>query len=373
MATISAMPSIYSDITDTEFLGYNTEAEKKWAELAKSQEEIASLQTQLESAKARVIPPTVDGDTDWDAENARQAEITSLQTQLNETSARIVPLQGEAQVLETKRENRGAVLKQGGANTQAGTAGAEAVKNENLLSQNINQELVGRIARNTAQAKEAQTSVNLLSAATLGRQAALAGQAGYNAESGTSRALAASATSKSAADQAAIEGYRIGRQNLLMGQGDAATKAAESLTGSINKTTADWSEKSSSALTDVTGTLLANVEQLTAAEGFTGDANTQGVKDAYAAVDTTLGTWSYDSYLDVLDTLTSKSANKSTWDQMLLEQGSTPENPYSQFNTALSPLTPLAGTSSNLLAAAAGSPDVYTSKLSGTNNNGRLI
>ena len=358
----SPKATIYGDINDPEFLGYNTAAGKKWEAMAAKQAELAEAQAQwdaLDPLAQRGIPKI------YGPIKARLADLTS----------QITSLQGEAQVLETKRENRGAVLKQGGVNTQTGAAGAEAVKAENLLSQNINQELVGRIAKNTQQATEAQSSVNLLSRATIGRQAVKAGQAGYDASSGTAQAMTEAAISKSAADKAAIEGYRIGRQNLLMGQGEAATKAAESLTGSINTQTADWAAKSTAAVGDVTGTLLKNMEQLVAVPGFSGDAQTPGVKASSAAVDTTLDTWSLKSYMDVLNTLTSHSANKSTWDQMLLDQASPAANPYGQFNAAISPLTPIAGAQSNLLAAAAGagSPDVYSSNLSGTKNNGRLI
>jgi hypothetical protein len=277
--------------------------------------------------------------------------------------------------LTAKRDNRAAVLKQTGANMGVGDAGAEAVANENLLSQNINQEITGRIARNTAQADEAQKAVNILTGAKLGQNAVKAGRAGYDASSGTAGVLAQSATAKTEADKAAIESYRIANQNLLMGQGDAATKAAESLTGTVSATTADWASKSMSAVNDVTGARLKNVETVLAVPGNTGDVNTPGVKASVDAIGTTLGTWSLQSYMDVLNTLTSHSTNKSTWDQMLLDQASPAVNPYSSYEAAISPLTPVAGTASNLLAAAAGGPDlsnVYT--LSGNKNKtGGLI
>lgn len=346
----------YTDISDPEFLGYDQQAKQLRKTISNKQPEYDSLKTQYTALANKGF-----------SDNYINRYYNDLAKKTHTLDAELVSLSGQAATLETQRENRGATLTQAGANTQIDTAGSEAVKNENLLSQNINQEITGRIARNTQQAQDTVAGVNLLSEATRGRQAAKAGQAGYSGASGTAGALAAAASSKSAGDLAAIEDYRIAEQNLLMGQGEAATKSATSLSGTINTQTADWAAKSTSALTDVTGTLLKNVQQVADTPGFSGDINTPGVKASQAAVDTTLGTWSLKSYMDVLDTLTSHSANKSTWDQMLLEQAGTPTNPYSQFDTALTPLTPLAGTSSNLLAAAAGTPDnVYK-------NTGRLI
>lgn len=288
-----------------------------------------------------------------------------------------------------ERDNLGAKLQQGSVNAQTATAGAEAIKNENLLARNINQEITGRIAQNTQQAGEALVNVDLQQKAKIGQQAAKAGQAGYNAESGTAGALTEAVGAKIALDKAALEDLRLGRQNLLLGQGTAATKAAESLAGSIDTTTKDWADKSTSAVTEVTDTRMKNLLGITEPAkigDFTGqygdftvykpvDTNTPGMQAASKAIDTTLDTWSMQSYTDVLNTLTSHSANKTTWDQMLLDKVSAPVNPYQQFDSGISPLTPLAGTQSNLLAAAAGSPDVYTSNLSGTTTNktGRLI
>jgi hypothetical protein len=348
-----ATASTYKDITDSEFLGYDQSAQEKWSDLATVKQFGMSRWDSLDSEARRVL--TKYGLDPWHLGEGHKGSDKYMDM--------LISISGEAQVLETKRENRGAVLKQGGVNVQTGEAGAEAVKNENLLSRNINQEIQGRVARNISQADEAQKSIGKNLGATIGQQAARAGQAGVDVGSGTTGAMADAASAKSATDKSAIEGYRIGLQNLLMGQGDAATKAAESLTGSINTQTADWAAKSTSAVGDVTGNLLKNVETVVGTGYFEGDAQTQGVKDSQAAVGTTLDTWSLNSYQDVLNTLTSHSANKTTWDQMLLEQAGAPTNPYSSYNAAISPLTPVAGTQSNLLAAAAGEQDlsgVYT-------------
>lgn len=305
----------------------------------------------------------------------------SSASQISELKKEIAELAVKAQQWQVKKEAKGAVLTQGGVNTQAKTAGEKAAKDENLLVQNIQQELQGRVARNLFQAEEAQSKVGKQYEAALGQQAARAGQAGYAASSGTAGAMAGAAASKTAADRAAIEDYRLGLQNLLMGQSGAAAGAAESLIGAINKGTTDWGEKSTTAVSDVTGNLLTNVEQLTGTPGYTGDVYADpGIAASQAAVDTALDTWSLTAYMDVLDTLTSHSANKATWEKMLLEQAGTPTNPYGQYDTAISPLTPVAGTQSNLLAAAAAAGEddtsnVYTSslKLSGKKKSKGLI
>ncbi len=365
--------TLYPDLTDPEFLGYDQKAKKAHADIAARQAVLDALQKELNGF------PATGNDTAWSqgqlGKQGQQQQVLTdarkkeLQAQIDALNTNITSLQGQAQIYETQRENRGAVVTQGGVNAQVGTAGAEAVKSENLLAQNINQELQGRIATNTSQAREAQAAVDKANAAVLGQQAARAGQAGYSGASGTSGAMADVALSKAEADKAAIEGYRAGYQNLLMGQGSAATKAAQDLTGSILTQTADWNAKSTAAVTDVTGNLLTNTQKVVDTPGGLASPElTQSVQDSQAAVGTTLDTWSLKSYQDVLSTLTSHSANKSTWDQMLLDKTAKPVNPYSTYETAISPLTPIAGTQSNLLAAAAGAPDnVYT--LSGTKNN----
>jgi hypothetical protein len=363
----------YSGINDAEFLDFDAKAKKLRDALAEKKKAFDARMKEYEAWKAGPA---------WDSEGNQGGYFPGNGTdtkwieQLNALDAEMVALSGEASTLETKRDNRGALVTQGGVNTQAGTAASEAIKNENLLAQNIGQEIQGRIARNNQQATEAKASVNILSEATRGRQAAKAGQAGYGMASGTAGALADASASKSAEDQAAIESYRVGRQNLLMGQGEAAAKSALDLSGTINTITDDWSTKSAAALTDVTGTLLKNVETVVKMPSFSGDIQAApGIKPAQEAVDSTLGTWSFDKYMETLNTLTGHSSNKSTWDSMLLDLKSAPENPYGSADSAISPLTPVAGTQSNLLAAAAGAPsqDVYSMNLSGKKSKGSLL
>lgn len=361
--------TLYTDFSDPELLGYDEESRKKWAEAEAKKARLPQLQAELDYNAAR---------EDFRHFHDKAQELRATIAQIN---SEVAALEGEAQVLETKRENRGATLKQTGENAQSRGAAGTAIENENLLLRNISQELQGRVAQNTAQAAEAITSADTRGAAERGRAAARAGQAGYSAESGTVSAMADAARTRSDADRQAIEGYRIGRQNLLLGQSEAAAQAAESLTGTINTQTADWEAKSTAAVSDVTGNLLENVQQITGVEGFQGDVrdprgkgDVYGVKASEEAVDSTLGTWSFAAYLDTLNMLTGKSANKNTWDRMLLEQAGASVNPYAQFSTAISPLTPTAGPSTNLLAAAAGADqidNVYT--LSGTKNTGGLL
>jgi hypothetical protein len=351
--SIAYTASTYTGITDADFLGYDQAAREKWSDLDKLKPLSGGYRwASLDPESQRIL-------TKYGlAARTHGFDPSDLGNAPGKFQNVLASISGEAQVFETKRENRGAVLKQGGVNVQTGVAGAEAVQNENLLSRNINQEIQGRIALNLSQAKEAQQSIGKNLGATIGQQEARAGQAGVDVGSGTTGVMATAASAKSATDKAAIEDYRIGQQNLLMGQGDAATKAAESLTGSINTQTADWAAKSTSAVGDVTANLLSNVETIVGTGYFEGDAQTQGVKDSQAAVGTTLDTWSLQSYQDVLDTLTSHSANKTTWDQMLLDQASTPTNPYSSYNEAIDPLTPVGGTPTNLLAAASEEQDI---------------
>jgi len=284
-------------------------------------------------------------------------------------------LKKQLPVLTAKRDNRFALASQGWVNSQAGTAGAGAVKSQNLLATNINANIQGSIALNNSQAADALLGIGQKQQAVVGRQSAKAGQAGYSASSGTLGALADAAATASDADQAAIEGYRVGTNNLLTQQSTAAMGAATAITGAINKTTTDWQDKSLVTLTDVTDTRMTNVNTAVAASGFTGDMNTPGITDSNAAVDTALDTWDYASYMETLNTLTGHSANQATWDQMMSSQGVPPINPYSQYSSTLAPLAPVSGgIATNLLAAATNTPDVYTSTLSGKKNNtGRLI
>ena len=365
---IEATPSAYTGILDTEFQGYDTEAGKRWKAVEAKQKEIAKVREQIDIARAMVVGA---GSIN-DAKNWTKAE-SDLNYQLILLNQDLPKLQGSAQVSEASREGRGAVLKQQGVNLQAGPAAQTAIEGENLLVRNINQELQGRIAGNKVQAEEAKKNVGTQQAAALGQAAARAGQAGYSSGSGTGLAMSEAARTRYDADRTAIEGQRQGRENLLVQQGQAAAESATILSGAIDKTSRDWQDKSTTAITDVTGVLVGNVKKVAGLPGFGGDVNTPGVQASREAVGTALETWSFDSYLEALNSLTSRSVNKGTWDRLLLEKDA-PVNPYEQYSSAISPLTPIAGTSSNLLAAAAGTPDtVYTSTLSGKKNTGSLI
>ena len=354
--------SAYKDITDPDFLKFDKAAAGKWAAAGKKEAEAEDLRKRLAAAGAMLQNSSSQGDL----YNWTQA-VAVLQSMLDSATADLTSLQGQAQVSETQRENRGAVLAQSGVNTRAAGAGAAAIESENLLVSNINQELTGRVSQNLVQAEEAKKNIGRQQDAATGRALVLAGQSGYSAGSGTARAMDEASRARYDADRAAIEDLRIGRQNLLMEQGQAAGESANMLAGAIDRTTKDWKEKSTSSLIDVAGSLLKSVEQA-------GGTGAPGVQAAQEAVGGTLATWSFEAYLDTLDTLTKNSVNKSTWDRMLLEKGSAPANPYEEYGPELSPLTPVAGTSSNLLAAAAvETPDVYTSSLSGNKKKGKLI
>jgi len=372
--TLGPTASSYSGIDDADYLNYDAETQKAWAAVDATKAKQKAIEDQISSLYQQAFDAQVSG---GDASTI----IYNINKLYNGDHAKldveVQQLMGKAQEWETKRENRGAIVQQLGVNAKASAAADSAISEQNLLLQNINQELTGRISQNNTWAAEAIAGQDTQSAAEVGRAKVRAARAGYDVEgSGTLGAMADAATRRSEEDKAAIETYRVSRQNLLMGQQEAATSAAETLTADIADQTASWKEKANTSLESVTENLLTNVQTELAGSWFRGDTKSTGVQTSQDAVTDALSTWSYDEYeSNTLDTLTENGANQTTWDQMVLETQSKQANPYAQFgSSSLGSLKSGSGSSSNLLAAASGSDssldNVY--KLSGSKYTGLL-
>jgi len=302
--------------------------------------------------------------------------------------------------IDAKIGNRESTLQQSDVNVSVNKTALGAIDTENTLNQNIQSEIGNLLTINKQQAADAAKSVDQVAKSQLSKYAVKAGQAGYifDTTSGTAGALAGTATSEAAMKKESISGYQEGYTNLLTGKSASANDAAKTLTGAIGKSSNDWIGLSTSSLNTATDKRLSNVDTYMTTNDDGGittldpTADTT-VKNSVTAIDTVLGTWDLASYNKTLDTLTHNSANKQTWNQMLLDRIN-PDNPYSIYGTPqttskASSMTPQAtpttlaeaadGTGKNLLAAASSvdlTSNVYTSPSLLSNDKkkaGRLI